>query len=428
MAINTSVYSGKKFKLHIAIESVNMGDFEDTAGNFVTLDCENISDVNWTAGLETSSVHRSGQQMLRTDDYTTTLANSFWTYDFEWVVSHEEGLQRLMQMISEDDALTDGAAVVANTFAPVVYADGAGTGELASLIIHNPNSNEDRLVYGAALANLTLKMDSGSHGGRLVASGTFYTGYPPLIGADAIDPGGTETSYVRTMSQMTTKQISGTDMVMKSWELNFTYPCVRVGSKKSATLAYGSNWASGQLAGTTTADVANHVTAAASTFITDGVTPGMIIQSTLANSSKQWGRILQVNSETLLAVADYNTGTAVYDVSPVGNEAFIIYMDGVPEGYSRSGQMTVSGNVNVKYDANSTLVVNRFMANCTLAINIDNAATLNDFLIDINQAHVTDFSLDTGAEEGAFVTIPFDLTAGNQAGDAQNLYSITTGS
>jgi len=425
MAINTSVYSGKKFKLHIAIESCNMGDFEDTAGDFVTLDCENISDVNWAAGLETSSIHRSGQQMLKASDYTTTLANSFWTYDFEWVVSHEEGLQRLMQMISEDGALADGAAVVANTFAPAVYADGAGTGELASLIIENPNTNEDRLVYGAALTNLTLKMDSGTHGGRLVASGTFYTGYPPLVGADAITPSGTESNYVRTMSQMTTKSLSGTDMVMRSWELNFNYPCVRVGSKKSATLAYGTwgNAAGGQLAGTTTSDVTNYVTASSSTFVTDGVLPGMIIQNT-ADSPNLYGRVMQVNSETLLAIADYNTGTALYDVCPSGDEAFRIYMDGVPEGYSRSGQMTVSGNVNVKYDAKSTLVGMRFQSNYTAAIDISNAATNNDFIIDINQAHFTDFSLDTGAEEGAFVTIPFDLTAGT----SENLYSITTGS
>ena len=422
MAINTSVYSGKKFKLHIAIESCNIGDFEDTANDFVTLDCENISDVNWTAGLETSSVHRSGQQIIRASDYSTTLANSFWTYDFEWVVSHKEGLAKLMRLISEDTA---SAFIVAGSFAPPVYADGASTGGTASLIIENPNTNEDRMIYGAALTNLTLKMDSGTHGGRLVASGTFYTGYPPMIGADGITPGGTETSYVRTMSQMTTKQISGTDMVMKSWELNFTYPCERVGSKKSSSLLYGTwgNTAGGELRGATTSDVTNQVNASSSTFITDGVTPGMIIQN-ITDSPNLFGRILQVYSETQLYIANYDTGTSGYDVCPTGDENFSIYMDGVPEGYSRSGQMTVSGNVNVKYDAYSTLVgVSRFLANYPATLDISNAATANDFIIDINQAHVTDFSLDTGAEEGAFVTIPFDLTA-----DGNNLYSITIGS
>ena len=106
------------------------------------------------------------------------------------------------------------------------------------------------------------------------------------------------------------------------------------------------------------------------------------------------------------------------------SEAFVIYMDGVPEGYSRSGQMTVSGNVNVKYDANSTASGMKFLSNYPASMDISNAATQNDFIIDINQAHITDFSLDTGAEEGAFVTIPFDLTAGT----SQNLYSITVGS
>ena len=422
MAINTSVYSGKKFKLHIAIESCNMGDFEDTAGDFVTLDCENISDVNWTAGLEASSIHRSGQQMLKASDYTTTLANSFWTYDFEWVVSHEEGLQRLMQLISEDGAFTDGAAVVANTFAPTVYADGAGTGELASLIIENPYSSADRLVYGAALTNLTLKMDSGTHGGRLVASGTFYTGYPPLIGSDTISPSGTESGYVRTMSQMTTTSFGGFDVVMRSWELNFTYPCVRVGSKKSATQAYG-NWGSGVLTGSTTSDVANQVNASSSTFITDGVTPGMIIQNT-TDSPNLWGRIVEVNSNTMLKIADYDTGTSLYNVCPTGNEAFRIYMDGVPDGYSRSGQYAVSGSVNMKYDQKNSLHVMGFASNYSNLIDISNAATLNDFIIDINQARFSDFTLDTGAEEGVFVTVPFDLTAGT----SENLYSITVGS
>ena len=423
MAINTSVYSGKKFTLALAIEDGNMGDVEDTAGNYVLLEVENVSDVNWTAGLETSSIHRSGQQMLRPGDYTTTLANSFWTYDFEWVVSHEEGLQKLMQLISGDSGVgSDGNATLANSFAPAVYADGAGTGELASLIISNPNTNEDRLVYGAALTNLTLKMDAGTHGGRLVASGTFYTGYPPLIVANGYTPGVSRTSYVRTMSQMTKKQLAGTDMVMKSWELNFTYPCVRVGSKKSATMAYGQ-WNSGALTGTTSSDSGSGVlTASGSTFIADGVTAGMIVQNTGASPDK-WARITKVVSTTVLHVVDYEVGTTAYDIAD-NSEAFSIYMDGVPEGYSRSGQMAVSGNMNVKYDANSWLAGQRFLSNNVALIDISNAATKNDFIIDINQAHINDFSIDTGAEEGAFVTIPFDLTAA----DSQNLYSITTGS
>ena len=241
--------------------------------------------------------------------------------------------------------------------------------------------------------------------------------------------GGAETSYVRTMSQMTTKQIHSNDVVMKSWELNFTYPCVRVGSKKSASLLYGTwgNTAGGQLRGATTSDVAYQVNASSSTFITDGVTPGMIIQN-ITDSPNLWGRVQRVNSETQIIVSDYNTGISGYDVCPTGNENFSIYSDGVPEGYSRSGQMPVSGNVNVKYDNNSHRPGMFALNNMPALIDISNAATLNDFIIDINQAHFTDFSLDTGAEEGAFVTIPFDLTASNKAGTAQNLYSITIGS
>ena len=67
---------------------------------------------------------------------------------------------------------------IAGNHEPATYSAGATTGALATVILKNLDSNkaagQDRTMQDAALTSLTFRMDSGTSGGRLIASGSLY--------------------------------------------------------------------------------------------------------------------------------------------------------------------------------------------------------------------------------------------------------------
>ena len=329
MAINTSVYSPKQFSLYLAIQDENMGTAETTAGDFVKLDVVNVTDVDWVGGLVQDRTLRSGQQVFHPKDHYVSEKGASKELSFEWVVSGELGLQKLLQLISEDTSPT-GTVTTAGNRTPAVYAHGAGTGEYATLIISNPYAAEDRTYHSAVLTSLTLSMDAGNNGGRLVASGTFYTGYTATIGTSTTTDSGTasETAFVKTLYDCTTKNCgtasSEVDLVCRSFEFTINYPAVRIG---------------------------------------------------------------------------YQGGS------------------GECEGYSRSGQYSANGNMSVKYDANSKVVLTDMLAGSEKSINFGDGSAINfDFL----QVVYTGYALNFDEEAGTFVDIPFECVAeGSEA-----LYTI----
>ena len=239
MAISGNVYSGKQFELFLSLQTgastpVNMGTAGAVNGEFVKLDMASISDVDFS-GITQERTLRTGQQIKKPTDHYVSQNGGTYTLGFEWVVSHKEGLQKLMQLISEDTASDYD---VAGTFSPAVYKDSASTGQLATLIISNPNTGDDRVFHSAALTELNLSMDVGTEGGRLVVSGTFFTGYNPTLGTNTVAPSGTQTSYKKTLFDCSTKQFkeasTNQDVVMRSFNLAIGYPCVVVGSGANA--------------------------------------------------------------------------------------------------------------------------------------------------------------------------------------------------
>jgi len=229
MAIDSNVYSGKQFELYLALESGDMGTAETSNANFVKLAVNSISDVDFS-GITQERNLRVGQQVKKPTDHYVSQKGGSYTFGFEWIVDHEEGLQKLLQLISEDSA---SDYRIAGTFTPAVYAHGASTGDRATVIISNPNSGDDRTLTSCILTSLTLSMDAGSDGGRLKAAGTFYTGYKPTIGASTVSPSGTQTSYVKTIFDCTTKTLGGNDVVASSFSLTLNYPGIRIGYQGS---------------------------------------------------------------------------------------------------------------------------------------------------------------------------------------------------
>tara|TARA_Y100000593_G_C4311934_1_gene338839 strand:+ start:1547 stop:2584 length:1038 start_codon:yes stop_codon:yes gene_type:complete len=239
MAIAGQVYSGKQYALYLGRQTksstpVAMGTAESTNGEFVELDVVTISDIDFAGGLQTDRTLRTGQQVKRRTDHYVSEKGGSKSFSFEWVVSHKNGLAILLELISED---TSSPYAVAGNIEPPVYKHGATTGALATVIIKNLDSNkaagQDRVFHSAALTNLSFNMDSTSNGGRLVVSGTFYTGYQVSTASSSVAESVSETRFVKTIYDCTTKTVDSLDVVVKSFNMDVTYPCVRTGYQGS---------------------------------------------------------------------------------------------------------------------------------------------------------------------------------------------------
>ena len=240
MAISGQVYSGKKYSLFLGRQSnastpVAMGTATTTNSEFVELDVVTISDIDFAGGLVTDRTLRTGQQIKKPTDHYVSEKGSTKSFNFEWVCSHKQGIQILLELISEDTSSPYG---MAGTFEPAVYKHAATTGQLATIILKNLDSGkeagQDRTMHSACLTNLSFSLDTTANGGRLVASGTFVSGYAVSTASSSVVPSGSETVFVKTIYDCTTKTVNGSDVVVKAFNIDINYPMVRVGYQGSS--------------------------------------------------------------------------------------------------------------------------------------------------------------------------------------------------
>ena len=341
------VYSGKKYALFIGRQTqastpVNMGTAGAVNAEFMNFDVVTVTDIDFAGGLVTDRTLRTGQQVKKRTDHYVSEKGAAKAFSFEWVCSHSQGIKLLLELISEQTATPYS---VAGNISPGNYITGANSGQhLATVVIKNLDSdgqdNQDRVMHSAALTNLSFNMDTASNGGRLVASGTFYSGFTVATTGTSIAEATTETRFVPTIYDFTTKTIDGSDVVLKSFNMNLNFPCVRIG--------HDSN--------------------------------------------------------------------------------------GNAEAYSRAGEYTVDGSVNVLYDGNSDAFLATMLsdpganANNTAPIVLsDHSSSFGDgdFGIEVAQAVLTGHNLNMeGAEEGMFVELGFEGTADG----AEKLFRVDIGS
>jgi hypothetical protein len=204
------VYSGHKYTLLLGRQTdastpVAMGTAQTAAGEFVTLDVNSISDIDFTGGLVTDRTLRTGQQVKKLTDHFVSEKGATKTFSFEWVCSHKEGVQILLELISDGDIATP--YTILGNHEPATYSSGATTG---------------------ALANLSFSMDAGTSGGRLIASATFMTGHT-VTTSSSQTASGAQTTFVKTLFDHTTKTIDSINCIVNSFSIEITNPCVRVG-------------------------------------------------------------------------------------------------------------------------------------------------------------------------------------------------------
>ena len=235
-ALDKTVYSGKQYEAYLSLQTGGLGA-NSVSGTLYKLRVPEVNDIEWSEGFQTADVERTGQRVLRPTDHIKTYKGGTFTWSFEnLIVENEALLQLLLQLVSED-ASPDGSVAITGNQGTVVYEQGATTGEYACLVLSSPDADKDRLMHSAILQELTLSMSPDNNGGLLTASGTFWSGYQPVIGAEATAADATAVNWTKGFFDCTTSQVGGDDVVMNNFSLTISNPATRVGYETVNSIA-----------------------------------------------------------------------------------------------------------------------------------------------------------------------------------------------
>jgi len=241
-------FSGNEFEVRLGIRDQSetaMGTAVSTGAHTLTpvvYRLNGLNDIAWDGGYQRAELERTGTRMKRHEDIINHYGSGTWTWDFDWTVDNELGIQNLLNLIYPSNA--NGAAHASGFIIPaapsvVTHAHGAGgaVNGTADIVIDNPVTAESRLMHGAILQNLTLSMDAGTDGGILKASGQFMTGYKPVLqDCDSIvtNSESTASDFAKGLFDITTHTVGGDDASVKTFSITISNPATRVGFQGSS--------------------------------------------------------------------------------------------------------------------------------------------------------------------------------------------------
>jgi len=227
-SLDKTVYSGKQFESYVSIQSDALGT-NDVSGTLYKIRTPEVNDIDFSAGSTFADAVRSGQRVQRPTDHIAIYKGGTFTWSFsDYVIENEAALQMLLQLVTEDDSPAVSAQITGNQ-GTVAYEEGATTGEYACVVISSPDTDEDKLMFSSILEELTLSMDATANGGRLTASGRFWSGYQPVIGSEGTGANATAVDYTKGFFDCTTMSIGGDDVVLNKFDMTISNPAARVG-------------------------------------------------------------------------------------------------------------------------------------------------------------------------------------------------------
>ena len=231
-----ATYSGKQFEAYISLQTDALGT-DDVSGTLYKMRLAQVNDIDFSAGVQLTPVERTGQRVLRPTDHIAVRGGGTYSWSFsDYIVENEALLQLLLQLVTEDDAPTDVVSILGNQ-GTVAYTESASTGEYACVVISSPDTDKDRLMHSAILQELTLSMNPTANGGRLTASGTFFSGYQPVIGTEATATDDTVVNYTKGFFDCSTQSLGGSSVLANSFDLTISNPATRVGFKTVNSIA-----------------------------------------------------------------------------------------------------------------------------------------------------------------------------------------------
>ena len=226
--LDKTVYSGKQFESYISLQSDALGT-NDVSGTLYKIRTPEVLDIDTSAGSQFADIVRSGQRVQRPDDHIAIYKGGEFRWSFsDYAVENEAVLQLLLRLVTEDST-PSGTAQMTGDQGTVVYETGLTTGEYACVVISSPDVDKDRLMHSSRLETLTLSMNPTTNGGRLTASGTFFSGFQPVIAAESTAVNATAVDYTEGFFDCTTMSIGGDDVVLNNFEVTINNPAQRSG-------------------------------------------------------------------------------------------------------------------------------------------------------------------------------------------------------
>lgn len=238
-------HSGKGYGVIIGIEDIGETSGKigtaTVTGDFVTntkiqYGLPTVNDIAWDASVQRTEIIRSGRTSLRSEDIVQHYGSGVWTWDFDWPVDNEIGLQNLLNLMYPSSATTpastDGWVIPANpTTVDYSHAIATGADRCASVIIQSPEADEDRHMHSAILQTLTLSMSADTNGGRLNASGQFMSGYKPVVGPNTHTADSSPSNFAKTLFDCDTHTINSQDVAVRAFSITISRPATRVASQ-----------------------------------------------------------------------------------------------------------------------------------------------------------------------------------------------------
>ena len=235
-ALDNTVYGSKQYEAFLSLQTDALGT-NDVSGTLYKLRVPEVNDFEWSEGFQTADVERTGQRVLRPTDHIKIYKGGTFTWSFDNLIVENEAVLQLLLQLSTEDSSPEGTAAIVGNQGTVVYEQGATTGEYACLVLSSPDADKDRLMHSAILQDLTLSMSPENNGGLLTASGTFWSGYQPVIGAEGTSADATAVDWTKGFFDCTNSQIGGDDVVMNNFELTISNPATRVGYETVNSIA-----------------------------------------------------------------------------------------------------------------------------------------------------------------------------------------------
>ena len=242
-------YSGREFSVIVGIADNNAGSSAGAIGA-ATQDANAVSSskvlmrvdspvnmFDYSAAYQRAEVARAGSRTLRAEDIINHYGSGMWTWDWNWLVDNEKGIQNLLHLMHplHGDTITTSIVYDA-TISPANYAhaDNSDEDKCAFIILQNPLTSRDHYMHSAILQNLTLSMDATTDGGALRASGQFMSGYKPVIETNSVTADTSASDYAKGLFDCTTSTFGGDAAVVKSFSLTIENPASRVGYRGSS--------------------------------------------------------------------------------------------------------------------------------------------------------------------------------------------------
>jgi hypothetical protein len=238
----TTVHSGKEARLFIAQETAfgtpkadDTAWAADNADGVIALQLVgDPSPVDVGGVIRDSTIRSHGQRVKKNTDIYISRDGAIFTMPFE-VIPTLDDIDFLIYTVMQDIESESDAGTYERIFTidrDTTQPDfGANGGKFLTVTLDDPIASENDQLTSAIISELTLSSDPGTNGGRMTASGTFFSGFD-YSHDNNLAPGASivpDTHYFNH-SLLQTKTIGGTAVVVNSWSLTINNNAQRVGS------------------------------------------------------------------------------------------------------------------------------------------------------------------------------------------------------